>query len=69
MIDSNQVLLSEVEYSESRVLKDTKNILHQIFIKRYCKLMQLCLSFEKNKKRTLEDQIMEKKLFFAAPQL
>jgi hypothetical protein len=31
----------KVEYSESRILKDTKNILNQFFVKKYCKQMQV----------------------------
>jgi hypothetical protein len=33
-----------VEYSKSEILHDTKNILHQIFVKKYCKQMQVCLT-------------------------
>jgi hypothetical protein len=35
----------KVEYSESRILKDTKSILDQNFVEKYCKLMQVALSF------------------------
>ena len=31
----------KVEYSEAGILHDTNNILHQIFGKKYCKLMQV----------------------------
>ena len=33
----------KVEYSESRILKDTKNILYQNFVKKYCKQLQVVL--------------------------
>ncbi len=36
----------KVKYSEAGILHDTKNILYQIFVKKYCKLMQVCLTFK-----------------------
>jgi len=39
------VYYPKVEYSEFKILKDTKNILHQTFVKKYCKLMQVYFSF------------------------
>jgi hypothetical protein len=35
-----------VEYSEAGILHDTKNILYQNFVEKYCKLMQVSLTFE-----------------------
>ncbi len=35
----------KVEYSEAGILHDTKNILNQIFVKKYCKQMQVCITF------------------------
>jgi hypothetical protein len=35
----------KVEYSESRILKDTKNILKQNFVEKYCKQMQVVMTF------------------------
>jgi hypothetical protein len=34
----------KVEYSEAGILKDTKNILYQNFVEKYCKLMQECVT-------------------------
>jgi hypothetical protein len=34
-----------VEYSEAGILNDTKNILYQNFVEKYCKQMQVNLSF------------------------
>jgi hypothetical protein len=39
-----------VEYSEAGILKDTKNILYQNFVGRYCKQMQVSMSFRLVKK-------------------
>jgi hypothetical protein len=34
-----------VEYLDGPIIKDTKNILHQIFVKKYCKQMQSSRNF------------------------
>jgi hypothetical protein len=34
-----------VEYSEAGILNDTKNILYQNFVKKYCKQMQVSVTF------------------------
>ena len=34
----------KVEYSESKILKNTKNILYQNFVEKYYKQMQVCLT-------------------------
>ena len=36
----------KVEYSEAGILNDTKNILYQNFVEKYCKQMQVFLSFK-----------------------
>ncbi len=35
----------KVEYSELKILKDTKNILYQNFVEKYCKQMQVVVTF------------------------
>jgi hypothetical protein len=35
----------KVEYLDGPIIKDTKNILYQNFIERYCKQMQVVLNF------------------------
>jgi hypothetical protein len=34
----------KVEYSEAEILHDTKNILDQNFVEKYCKLMQVSVT-------------------------
>jgi len=40
----------KVEYSEAGILNDTKNILYQNFVKKYCKLMQESLILSDSQK-------------------
>jgi hypothetical protein len=46
--EGRPITYPKVEYSEPRILKDTKNILYQNFVERYCKQMQECLTLQRS---------------------